>query len=108
MFFSVVLFPIFLGLAFLVDEPFPLFVPFTMFLAGLMWLIYARLFGDDLVHVPRYHWRRDLKPGADAPALGAPQFVPAPLFNQQRANTAEIVQPPSVTENTTKLLDKDS
>ena len=33
-------------------------------------------------------------------ALGAPQFNPAPLFNQQRANTAEIYQPPSVTENT--------
>ena len=30
------------------------------------------------------------------------------LFNQQRANTAEIYQPPSVTENTTRLLDKDS
>jgi hypothetical protein len=44
----------------------------------------------------------------DRPALGEPTFTPAPLFNQQRANTGEIYQPPSVTENTTKLLDKDS
>ena len=108
MFFSVVLFPIFLGFSFLVDNPVPLFVPFTVFLSGLMMLVYARLFGDELIQVPRRAPHRDLGAGADRPALGAPAFNPAPLFNQQRANTAEIYQPPSVTENTTKLLDKDS
>lgn len=108
MFFSVVLFPIFLGFCFLVDGPFPLFVPFTVFLAGFVMLAYARLFGDELIRPPQGAPRRDLGAGQDRPALGAPQFTPAPLFNQQRANTAEIYQPPSVTENTTKLLDKDS
>ena len=108
MFFSVVLFPIFFGLCFLVDGPGPLFVPFTVFLTGLVMLVYARLFGDELLPVRGSSARRDLGPGGDRPALGAPQFTPAPLFNQQRANTAEIYQPPSVTENTTKLLDKDS
>jgi hypothetical protein len=108
MFFSIVLFPIFFGFCFIVDGPGPLFVPFTVFLAGLVMLIYARLFGDELVRVPQGASRRDLGAGANRPALGAAQFTPAPLFNQQRANTAEIYQPPSVTENTTKLLDKDS
>jgi hypothetical protein len=108
MFFSVVLFPIFFGLCFLVDGPGPLVIPFTVFLAGLVMLVYARLFGDDLVPVHSGASRRDLGAGSDRPALGAPQFNPAPLFNQQRANTAEIYQPPSVTENTTKLLDKES
>jgi hypothetical protein len=108
MFFSVVLFPIFFGFCFLVDGPGPLFVPFTVFLAGLLTLVYARLFGDELIQVPQRTSRRDLGAGSDRPALGAPQFTPAPLFNQQRANTAEIYQPPSITENTTKLLDKDS
>ena len=88
--------------------PGPLFVPFTVFLAGLVMLIYARLFGDELIPVGSRAARRDLGPGADRAALGAPTFNPAPLFNQQRANTAEIYQPPSVTENTTKLLDNDS
>ena len=108
MFFSVVLFPIFFGFCLIVDNPAPLFVPFTVFLAGLVMLVYARLFGDELIHVPQGASRRDLGAGRDRPALGAPQFTPAPLFNQPRANTAEIYQPPSVTENTTKLLDKDS
>ncbi len=108
MFFSVVLFPIFFGFCFIVDNPAPLFVPFTVFLAGLVMLVYARLFGDELISVPQSSPRRDLGAGSDRPALGAPQFNPAPLFNQQRANTAEIYQPPSITENTTKLLDKDS
>jgi zinc-ribbon domain len=108
MFFSVVLFPIFFGFSILIDGPGPLIIPFTVFLAGLAWLVYARLFGDDLVHIHHAASRRDLKPGADKPALGAAQFVPASLFNQQRVHTAEIVQPPSVTENTTKLLDKDA
>jgi hypothetical protein len=109
MFWSVVLFPLFFGVCFIVDGPAPLFVPLTLFLAGFMVLVYARLFGEDLLPVRgEAARRRDLGAGADRPALGAPQFTPASLFNQQRANTAEIVQPPSVTENTTKLLDKDS
>ena len=108
MFFSVVLFPIFFAFCFLVDGPGPLFVPLTMFLAGLVVLIYARIFGDELISTPPRASNREFGGAGDRPALGPPQFTPAPLFNQQRANTAEIYQPPSVTENTTKLLDRDS
>lgn len=109
MFISIVLFPIFFGLCFLVDGPGPLVIPFTLLLAGLVMLVYTRIFGDELIPIHhRGSSRRDLAAGSDRPALGAPQFTPAPLFNQPRANTAEIYQPPSVTENTTKLLDKDS
>jgi hypothetical protein len=108
MFFSVVLFPIFFGFCFIVDNPAPLFVPLTVFLAGLVMVVYARLFGEELLPAGNPLARRDLGAGAERAALGAQQFVPAPLFNQQRANTAEIAQPPSVTENTTRLLDKDS
>lgn len=108
MFISVVIAPVFLGLCFLIDGPVPLFVPFTLFLAGLAWMIYAWLFGDELINVNQYTPPQNLKAGGEKPALGAPQFIPAPLFNQQRTNTAEILQPPSVTENTTTLLDKDA
>jgi hypothetical protein len=108
MFFSVVLFPIFFAFCFLVDGPGPLFVPLTMFLAGLVVLIYARIFGDELISIPPRASNREFGGAGARPALGPPQFTPAPLFNQQRANTAEIYQPPSITENTTKLLDKDS
>jgi hypothetical protein len=108
MFFSVVLFPLFLGLSIATDGPVGLIFSFLMFLAGLAWLVYAKLFVDDSPHVPRKASRGDLKAGGGQPALDAPQFVPASLFDRQRANTAEIVRPPSVTENTTTLLDRDS
>jgi hypothetical protein len=108
MFFSVVLFPVFLGLGLLVNHPATLFVPLTVFLAGLVVLVYSLLFGEELIPARGAAERRDLNAGADRPALGAQQFTPASPFAQQRANTAEIYQPPSVTENTTKLLDRDS
>lgn len=106
-FFAVVLAPIFLAFSLADDNPGFLVVPFTVFLAGLSWLAYAWLFSDDLVDVHQRSSRRDLKAGGDNPSLGAAQFVPAPLFGQQRVHTAEIPRPPSVTENTTALLDKD-
>ncbi len=107
MFFSVFLFPVFLLLSIISDSPGPLFVPFMLFMAGLAWMLYARLFGEELLPLDRLSSRRDLSASAERPALGGPQFVPAQHFDQRRANTAEIVPPPSVTENTTKLLDKD-
>jgi hypothetical protein len=106
LFFSVALFPIFMMMSIAADSPGPLIVPFTLFTVAVAWWAYARLFGEDIPHTPRRS-RKDLKAGAGAPALGAPQFVPASSFNRQRVNTAEISQPPSVTEQTTTLLEKD-
>lgn len=108
MFFSIVLFPLFIWLSIATDGPVGLLFFFTMFLAGLAWVVYAKLFVDDPPHAAGKASRRDLKAGGEQPALNAPQFVPASLFDRQRSNTAEIAQPPSVTEHTTKLLDQDS
>jgi zinc ribbon protein len=108
MFFCAVLLPAAALLAFEGDAPGPLLLVLTGGLAGLLWMVYSWLFNDNVVPVGKGARGRDLGAAGDRPALGAPQFTPAPLFNQQRANTAEIYQPPSITENTTKLLDKDS
>ena len=108
MFICAVLLPAAALLAFEDDAPGPLLLVCTTFLAGLAWLVYSWLFSDNVLPVGKRASRKDLSARPDRPALGAPQFTPAPLFNQQRANTAEIYQPPSVTENTTKLLDNDS
>jgi hypothetical protein len=40
-----------------------------------------------------------------APALSAGQNVPVSLFAAQRVTTAELGSPPSVTEQTTNLLE---
>ena len=113
MFISGVLLPAAALLAFEGDAPGPLLLVCTMGLAGLLWMIYSFLFNDNTVPVAgraarKAARKRDLAAAGERPALGAPQFTPASLFNQQRGNTAEIYRPPSVTENTTKLLDKDS
>nr|MDQ3802857.1 zinc ribbon domain-containing protein [Acidobacteriota bacterium] len=108
MFICAVLLPAAALLAFEDDAPGPLLLVCTAFLAGLAWLVYSWLFGDNVLPVGKGADRRDLGAAGDRPGLGAPQFAPAPLFNQQRANTGEIYQPLGVTEHTTKLLDKDS
>ena len=108
MFVCGVLLPAVALLAFEGDAPGPLLLVLTAGLAGLAWFVYSWLFGDNVLPVGKDAARRDLAAAAGRPSLGAAQFTPAPLFNRQRADTAEIYQPPSVTENTTRLLDQDS
>ena len=45
---------------------------------------------------------------ARAPELPSPRVAPIGSFTGQRGATAEMIQPPSVTENTTRLLDDES
>jgi hypothetical protein len=82
------------------------------FLGGLMRMLFAGLFEEG---APRLH---HIMPtayapfpvsqlGASAPAgLPPAQHHPAPAW-RPHPNTAEVRQPSSVTENTTRLLDKD-
>jgi hypothetical protein len=107
MFFGAALFPAVLVFALVNNHPGPLLAPITLFFVGLTWLLYVRLFGEDAPRAVHRTSRKDLRAGAEKPALGPPQFVPASHFNQQRANTSEIASPHSVTEGPTALLDKD-
>lgn len=108
MLFCGVILPICALLAIEGDAPGPLLLNLTLFLAGLAWLVYSWLFNDNVLPVGKRAGRKDLSADPGKPALGAAQFIPAPIFNKHRANTAEIYQPSSITENTTNLLDKDS
>ena len=84
------------------------------FLGGLMRILFAALFEEG---APRYS---PMGVPVYAPPPGPAQFqtppraaalppppAQAPTGWRQRPNTAEIPQPPSITENTTRLLDKD-
>jgi hypothetical protein len=110
MFICGVLLPAAALLAFEGDAPGPLLLVLTAGLAGLAWFVFSWLFNDNTVPVGKDAARKDLGAAGDRLALGAPTFAPASFFNrqQQRVNTAELVQPPSITENTTTLLDKES
>ena len=103
MFLSGVLLLPAIGIAAAVDEPGPLLLPFTVFLAGLFWALYCRLFADDRPALPTkmpaqlYRQNEYLPPA---------QGNPAPVLRAREPNTAEIIKPPSVTEYTTNLLRK--
>lgn len=108
MFISGPLFAIFFGLSILVDGPAPLMVPLAVFLTGLTLMLYARLFIDETAPAKG---KQPQPPTLDAqPEHNA--LPPASPFQTdyaggQRMRTAELRQPPSVTEHTTKLLDSE-
>ena len=107
MFFGAVLFPVFLGLSIAFDSPGPLAVPFMVFLAGLAWMLYFVLFGEEIPDARAETGREGLREGRGAQALPPATFVPASGFGGRRAQTADMAQPPSVTEQTTRLLDEE-
>src|SRR5205085_4588406 len=82
------------------------------FLGGFVRILYAIFFEKGA------SGKKILTPASDTPAelnassartavLPPAQSIPVSNFTQRRANTAELVSPPSVTENTTRLLDED-
>jgi hypothetical protein len=101
MFLSGVLFLFTFFLALLVNGPELLLFPLTIFVAGLSWALYCRLFADPGPAV---------KKQMPAQLYRANEYLPPaqvnspPVLRAREPNTAEIVQPPSVTEYTTNLL----
>jgi hypothetical protein len=108
MFLSGILLPIFFAFSFVVDSPGPLFVPLTVFMAGLSVLLYAVLFSEDILPAKF----QPAKPASFGPMFGNAALPPAANIGMNTAagpqvRTAELAQPPSVTEHTTKFLDRD-
>ena len=62
----------------------------------------VRVYGPPPMHVPQ-----QFVPHVPSPALPPPPARPQQPSWRARPNTAELVNPPSVTENTTRLLDKE-
>ena len=108
MFWAVVLMPIFFGLSLLVDTPAPLFVPFTILLAGLSVWLYSRIFGEE-APADRSKETPDVRLGAMPGRSALPPASDAGINigGRRQVRTAELVQPPSVTDHTTKLLDSE-
>ena len=104
MFVSGVVMPIAMGLSILVDSPLPLLIPMTIFLAGLAWMYYFRWFGDDVSFVDQRSPQSQLI-GAKQSFLPTSQSLVTTFSSNHSHHTAEIIQPPSVTERTTRLLE---
>lgn len=109
MFFSGVLFPLFLIISIGVGEPGPIAVPALLFFISLAMMLYARLFSDKnppLVNIPAAQ-TTTLNSTATRGALPPPINVPVPGAGRQQVRTNDLAQRPSVTEHTTRLLDNE-
>jgi endogenous inhibitor of DNA gyrase (YacG/DUF329 family) len=108
MFFSGVLFPVFAIFSIAVDEGGPMVIPCALFFISLVMMLYARLFSDK--NAPADYQAPQASALGSAPShpslLAAPN-TPLPATGRQQVRTNELAQPPSVTENTTRLLDNE-
>jgi hypothetical protein len=104
MFFGIALIPFSIVFSIALDSPGPFALPFLLFMIGITQWLYVKLFGTSA---------RQMPPPQPAIWGGAPPYLnmpyqekpPLAIEGTRRINTAEIRQPSSVTENTTKLLD---
>jgi hypothetical protein len=97
-FFSAVMFlPVLTFAIGVVEHPFPLILPGTLFLAGIFWMMYYRLFGDEY---PRPDMHDHHKPVPTQQIyMPPPQGPPA-----YRSHIPEL-QRESVVEHTTRTLE---
>ena len=93
-----------------------LFLPLLCFLVGFVRLLYGVFWEDRAPRGKKDSAQPQLPPARPAqpispartPELPPVQVPPTTAFTAKRAKTAEIVEPPSVTENTTRLLDEEA
>ncbi|HKC63321.1 MAG TPA: hypothetical protein VKB86_06775 [Pyrinomonadaceae bacterium] len=93
-------------------EPMVALSALLFFLGGFVRILYAIFFekgaSGKKILTPAPDTSAELSASsARTAALPPAQSIPVSDFTPRRANTAELVTPPSVTENTTRLLDED-
>lgn len=104
-FYSVVLLPFVIALSVIFDSPLPLLAAPALFTIGLAQVLYVRLFGESLLPERRKE-SAELKATEQQYNLPTTQNASLPPTNPKKRTTAELLQPPSVTEHTTTLLDR--
>ena len=108
MFFSAVLFPVFLMISIGIGDGGPMIIPIVIFFVALVLMLYARLFSDKTAPVNIQAAQTSALNSTSARGSLPPAANnPLPDFGRQQVRTNELAQPPSVTENTTRLLDNE-
>ncbi|HET6853654.1 MAG TPA: zinc ribbon domain-containing protein [Pyrinomonadaceae bacterium] len=108
MFGSAVLFPIVLVISLAADEGAPMIIPIAVFFVSLVMMLYARLFSDKTAPIANQAAETSALGSTSARGSLAPAAnVSMPAVGVQPVRTNELVQPPSVTEHTTRMLDNE-
>jgi len=107
MFFSGVLFPIFLVICLAIDEGGPMFLPCFIFFIALVWMLYARIFMTETPEI-NYQAPQTTTLGSISARGSLPPATNTSIpVGRPQVRTNELAQPPSVTENTTRFLDNE-
>ena len=88
-----------------------LLVPLLCFIIGFLRVLYGVFFAGKkatALKQPQPMMPVQLSAPPRSPELSAPRVAPLESLSAHRAQTAEMVQPASVTESTTRLLDDES
>ena len=105
---------IFVGLLTSIDDDFVvlMFFPVLCFVLGFLQVLYGVFLSDRRasrrLKQPQPVVPAQLNTPPARPELSAPRGAPVESFSGHRVETAEMVRPASVTENTTRLLDDES
>ena len=107
---------LFVGFLTAIDDDFAVFLllPFLLFISGIAMLFYSVFIADKraarkkaaALQTYAASSTGQLGTASRAPELYPPRMTPIESFTARRPETAEMVRPPSVTENTTRLLDE--
>ncbi|HEY5883617.1 MAG TPA: zinc ribbon domain-containing protein [Pyrinomonadaceae bacterium] len=90
----------------------PAYMQIRVFISVIAAITFYLLFSGDLTHIFNRLFSKDIEEGrqisspGQETALPPAHSIPAAPLGSRRVNTAEMVPPPSVTEQTTTLLDK--
>jgi len=87
----------------------PAYMQMRVIITSIAAITFYLLFWRDLKHILFSQHIEQIKtvtPAAQEPALPPAQSIPVQSLGSHRVNTAEMVQPQSVTEQTTTLFDK--
>jgi zinc-ribbon domain len=103
-FLSIVLIPVCFALSFAFDSPGPFFISLFFFLAGIAQIAYKRIFSENMLP-ERGNRAQSTSPRKPEYLAPAHPFEAGSLFGSQ---TADLAAPPSVTEPTTTLLEKNT
>jgi uncharacterized membrane protein YvbJ len=109
MFFSAVLFPVFLLISLAIDHGELMIIPILTFFVALVLMLYARLFSTTTALLNNQAAQTSALNSTPAArgSLSPAANNPLPGFGRQQVRTKDLAQPPSVTENTTRLLDNE-
>src|SRR6185295_8170635 len=100
-FLSVVLFPVFLVLSLIFDEGALMIFPFIVLFAGLVLMLYARLFGEKNAPAANQQPQPSSLDSMTAGGYLPPASnIPFQNATAQKVRTKELAHPPSVTEHT--------